>query len=203
MKVLIYVTKAKPYLYQSRYNLNYYLKQHSMEAIEPELRPQLLNGKVVAEFEFGEYDEIPYSQDFEETANGIEMLENEYMYYITNEQIDKACITYEDLLDYGKGRDLYAIHLTKFKTLDKPMELGELVSYKNFRKFMKSVQPEGHNTKTLLSQCALTKAPQSYQYVYYKGEKCLLLPIHAEHTYNILQGKKTLEIRKSVPKEVR
>jgi predicted transcriptional regulator len=33
--------------------------------------------------------------------------------------------------------------------------------------------------------------------------KQAMISIHPEHAYNILIGKKTLEIRKSMPKEVR
>ena len=143
-----YITLAKPYLYQSRYNLNYFLKQYKMETIEPELRPELLNGTIPFRFWFDEYDLISYTQDFEEEVNGINMIE-EKAYYITCGELKQSCLTYDELLKYGKGKDLYAWHIKKLEIFDKPMQVGDFI---------------GTNNTTL------TKAPATYQYVYLKGE---------------------------------
>lgn len=47
---------------------------------------------------------------------------------------DKACITLKEAVDYGKGKKLYAWHISDLKIYDKPKELSEfspICSYKN------------------------------------------------------------------------
>lgn len=140
-----------------------------------------LNGKVVASFELNKCEEIKFSTDYADIT-----LESK-KYYINDLLLNESCITYKALEQYGKGKPLYAWHIDNLQIFDEPIELGELYS-KNI---------------TYIDTYRIRKAPQSYQYVYYKGEKCLLLPIKSQHCYNILHGEKTIEIRKSVPKEVK
>ena len=183
MKVLLYCTKAKPKIYSYETLMtNSFSKGREFE----------LNGKVVASFDFDRWEEIKTKYYFRNVT-----------YELQDELLYMSKLTQEQLKAYGKGKDLYAYYIDNLQVFDEPIELGELVSYKNYREFMKSIQPTGHNTENLLSQYALTKAPQSYQYVYYKGEKCLLLSVKSEWVYKILNGEKTVEIRKNVPKEVR
>ncbi len=51
-------------------------------------------------------------------------------YYITNGQLKQACLTYEELCDYGKGKTLYGWHISNLVVYDKPKELYE------FNKFL-------------------------------------------------------------------
>ena len=213
MKVLLYCTKAKKryrILHQYFFSDDLYRLPNGeikfgssveLMAYDNYDKNNFFNGKVVASFELNKVDVIGYGQDFEETVNGIEMLEDEYIYYITNEQIDKACISYEELLDYGKGKPLYAWHIDNLQIVDEPIELGELYVEDNKHDAIISMTKDFRSMYVFGKP--VTKAPQSYQYVYYKGEKCLLLSVKSEHLVKILNGEKTIEIRKSVPKEVR
>lgn len=46
-------------------------------------------------------------------------------YYITCGDLEKTCLEYKDLENYGKSKTLYGWHITKPKLFDKPRELGE------------------------------------------------------------------------------
>jgi hypothetical protein len=166
-----------------------------MEVIMPKLRPQLLNGKVVASFEFDEWDITPFDIRYQPFEN-----KRHKGYCFSDRELKELCLTEQQLLDYGKGKPLYAWHIKDLQVFDEPVELGEL--YKDWDIF--DTDSNGKYVGDYVQVISVVKkAPQSYQYVYYKGEKCLLLPIKPQHCYNILQGKKTIEIRKSVPKELR
>jgi len=160
-----------------------------------------LNGKVVASFELNKVDEI----------------ENRIAAFIINkdsaytETIAKnSCVGFDDLKKYLGNKNGYAWHIDNLKIFDEPIELGELYSYNELKRVM---HPTDNDLDTTLLRLEafngnlkgyfLTKAPQSYQYVYYKGEKCLLLSIKSEWVYKILNGEKTVEIRKTLPKEVK
>ena len=207
MKTLIYATKGKPYLHQSRYNLNYYLG-----SIKPELRPQLLNGKVVASFDFDEWDLIkPAMNVFNEGFNDINIYKRGKDWVLPieeNDYLSRTCLSKKEIIEYSKGKPLYAWHIDNLQVFDEPIELNELYFYN------KLLQAK-HESETIddtilrlkklgtIDKYRLRVVPQSYMYVYYKGEKCLLLSTKSQHCYNILQRKKTVEIHKSVPKEVR
>ena len=192
MKVLLYCTKAKPKIYSYETLMtNSFSKGREFE----------LNGKVVASFELNKVDEI----------------ENRIAAFIINkdsaytETIAKnSCVGFDDLKKYLGNKNGYAWHIDNLKIFDEPIELGELYSYNELKRVM---HPTDNDLDTTLLRLEafngnlkdyfLTKAPQSYQYVYYKGEKCLLLSIKSEWVYKILNGEKTVEIRKTLPKEVR
>lgn len=46
-------------------------------------------------------------------------------YYITCGDLEKTCLEYKDLENYGKSKTLYGWHITKPKLFDKPRELSE------------------------------------------------------------------------------
>ena len=39
--------------------------------------------------------------------------------------LEKTCLTYDDLWNYGKGKTLYGWHISDLKIYDKPKELSE------------------------------------------------------------------------------
>ena len=91
-----------------------------------------------------------------------------------NEEILKnACLTKQKLDDYVGKRKFFAWHIDNLVIFDKPMELSEFVifkkqsvyCYREFQPYNDTIWIEkiwvGHN---------LYKAPQSWQYVYVKGE---------------------------------
>ena len=50
-------------------------------------------------------------------------VEGEYAYWIPYQ--DRTCLSYTDILEYGKGRTLYGWHISNLKLYDKPKELSE------------------------------------------------------------------------------
>lgn len=85
-------------------------------------RDNFLNGKIIGEFVC---DRV-YKW---ECKNRLEILESfpiwraSYMLFV--DDLEKTCLTYDDLYDYGKGKTLYGWHISDLKIYDKPKELSE------------------------------------------------------------------------------
>ena len=103
-----------------------------------------------------------------------------------DEDLKKMCLSPQELLDYIKlGKDGYALHLSNLKIFDKPKEL---------EKFYKD---------SLLKERIL-KAPQNMCKAYDKnGNKYILVSIRPEWLCKILNGEKTIEIRKQIVNELK
>lgn len=180
--LLLYCTKAKPYLYRQDddcFELLNKLKNEDTSSYKKYYR--LNNGKIVAECDF-EVEELRLDNDdplgaywYEtETLNKYEVLE-------------KSCLTDDELFDYlGEYNKGYAIHIKNLHIFDKPRELRD---YKGISKgnFFKIIE----------------KAPQNMQMVLNeKLEDCILISIRPEWLCKILNGEKTIEVRKKVLKEM-
>ncbi|MDY0140050.1 MAG: hypothetical protein RBR50_10140 [Candidatus Izemoplasmatales bacterium] len=160
-----YVSKRKPYLYNFA-GLDY---GKSDKLIEQQLH-YLLNGTIPFRFWFDEYKTLEYRK-----KNKVLMWDNNYYYYTEEDNtyrnvqwiLDELRLEHQQVLDYGKGKDLYAWHIKKLEVFDKPMELEE---FQNYMPKSNDI-PEALITSSwqILHQ-PLTKAPQSWQYVYVKGE---------------------------------
>ena len=203
MKVLIYCTKAKPYLvrlddYATEHynNNNRYMITNKQDV--KELSLPILNGKVVASFELGRVDRIkPAMNIFNEGLNDINIYLNETEWVLPineSDYLNKTCLTKKEIIEYSQGKPLYAWHIDDLKVFDEAIELGELKFATQWEKTEEGLEFEVRE---------VTKAPRSFMYVYYQGEKCLLLSVKSKWVEKILNGEKTIEIRKSVPKEVR
>lgn len=91
-------------------------------------------------------------------------------YMIFVDDLEKTCLTYDDLWEYGKGKSLYGWRIADLKIYDKPRELSEF-----FRICKNPCKPQKGKilcmtTKSLkMNGCNgkihLTRAPQSWQYV--------------------------------------
>lgn len=79
-------------------------------------------GKVVAEFTLNKISTYDYDIDFEN--------DKQKMYYIRSGELDKTCLTYKQLLSYGRGKTLYGWHIDNLKIYNKPKELGDFYSVK-------------------------------------------------------------------------
>lgn len=192
MKLLLYCVKAKPYL----------VKRNIFAGVEPsyftlkENAEDNLNGKIVAECDF-EVEEIRVSKLlFDEDYITKTFREKEILKY--------SCLTYEELDNYLKGKNGYAIHIKNLNIFDKPKELND---YTYFR------------TKLFGT---LGNAPQNMMYAYevvpckeehlFRGvlqefrwnrcNKCILISIQPQWLCKILNGEKTIEVRKKVLKEM-
>jgi predicted transcriptional regulator len=201
MKLLLYCTKAKPYLtrndlpnekgeFYKHWQLGGELDKKHLYGDTP-----ILNGKIVAECDY-EVEEITTFEDY----TGCEI------YYETNKVdyerlLQKSCLDNQQLDDYLYGDKGYAIHIKNLNIFDKPKELEYFNSYKD----------DNYNV--------IEKAPQYMMYAYYitksyadtiwekpfvryTYDKYVLISIKRQWLCKILNGGKTIEVRKKVLKEM-
>lgn len=179
MKLLLYCTKAKPELYNTDkgfvltdFGIGEYYKDNV-----------LLNGTIVAECDF-EVEKIYYSPLF---CN-----------YTTwslgkDELLNKSCLTHNEIKNYLGTKDVigndgyngYAIYIKNLHIFDEPYELRNALIY-NFN-----------------NQYIVEKAPQNMMKVYNRAGEChILISIQPQWLCKILNGEKTIEVRKKVLKEM-
>ena len=132
-----------------------------------------LNGKIVASFELNK-------------VSKIEVDSKQYNYWSKN----GSCLSIDDFINYCKGKDLYAWHIKNLEIIE-PLELDEFYTFR-----------KGYENQLHMHEKTLTKAPQSYRYAYYKGERVIILSVKAKWVEKILNGYKTIEVRKTAPKEM-
>lgn len=179
MKLLLYCTKAKPILMKQNNN-RCYLKEE-LEFIN--MTDLELNGKIVAECDF-EVEEII----FEGYGVGLG-------YRGTKSSVDKlskgSCLySYNDIDNYLKGKNGYAIHINNLHIFDEPRELN------NYYKFIGIYD----NINTYKN---IEKAPQNMMKVMDEyGNKYILISIIPEWLCKILNGEKTIEVRRKVLKDL-
>lgn len=186
MKLLLYCTKAKPYLQVNRcvlpteYDRYILSKEQYYSAFGEPL--DKLNGKIVGECDF-EVEEVKQSSGLYLDAE-----------YITNSLREKeilkySCLTNEEMENYLKENKGYAIHIKNLHIFDKPKELSE---YKRKDEFMGGKQVFWETIK---------KAPQNMCYAYDNdGNKYIVISIQPQWLCKILNGEKTIEVRKKVLK---
>ena len=177
MKLLLYCTKAKPYLverlpfnekkfYQCRKKNDYYS----------------LNGKIVAECDF----EVEYFNVLSKTIEGYKEFERKDVNYV----LERSCLSYTELVDYlGENKVGYAIHIKNLHIFDKPRELYDCLIHPK-------IEPRYYGCEHL------SKAPQNMMYVELDDIKYVLISIRPEWICKILNGEKTIEVRKKVLKEM-
>lgn len=78
-------------------------------------------------------------------------------YFIRDDHLAAMCLSYGDVMNYGKGKTIYGWHISDLKIYDKPKELSEFISSKPKNKF----RAHGDN---------LTRPPQSWIWVEDKNE---------------------------------
>ena len=187
MKLLLYCTKAKPYLYKTEdttypaYPKGYHTDKDLKVKLSNINELAYLNGKIVAECDF-EVEEITYElygdldwqHDYLPTTNtmGICNLEN------------ASCLDRDEIENYLGGKNGYAIHIKNLHIFDEPRELDFYSS--NFDYFKK-----------------VEKAPQNMMKVWEDQESPrVLISIRPEWLCKILNREKTIEVRKKVLKEM-
>lgn len=139
-----------------------------------------LNGKIIAECDF-EVEEIEYEYNWE----GCENI-NYFTNKLTRKELEKqSCLTNEELKNYLKLKPLcsvkgqigYAIHIENLKIYDEPRSL-------------------------LHYTCVKGPRNMQYVYTYYDKNEYVLISIQPQWLCKILNGEKTIEIRKKVLKEM-
>jgi hypothetical protein len=177
--VYVYVTKGKPYLlWEDDYIggnyvshrwtfLHGYSEKNAYEiwgsAYEnEETYVGIVNGLVIMRFWFDEYIKTPFDlkyQPFEYRKHKG--------YCFNDRELKELCLNEQQLLDYGKGKTLYAWHIKRLEIFPKAKELGE---FQNYLPKTNDI-PECLITSSwqILHQ-PLTRAPQKMAYVWVKEE---------------------------------
>ena len=179
--VYVYVTKGKRYLATSfstnddgyTYIDSYYLTNWNKE-------PFILNGTIPFRFWFDEYEEIKYEvilPNGYENYDGVWVDSSSYGYWISEHITEKSMLNDEELEQYGKGKDLYAWHIKNIEVFDKPMQLCEFTTTQIPNNAIIEKSGEGMPYFYIKERRSwhmyfsyLTKAPQSYMFVYVKEE---------------------------------
>lgn len=192
IKALLYCTKEKNkydrLVRDEHYGKPFYLYGAITENFES------LNGKIVAECDF-ECEEIECRISI--GTNGIH---DEY----TTKSLGEKELLYASKIDeitfinYLKGKNGYAIHLKNLHIFDRPRRLS---CYSTYIKEIVNTWWFYLNHKKAKQ---LEKAPQNMMYCYGNntGEKYILISIRPEWLVKILNGEKTIEVRKRILKEM-
>lgn len=198
-KILLYCTKAKPYLYRQDddcFELLNKLKNEDTSSYKKYYR--LNNGKIVAECDF-EVEELRLDNDDPLGAYWYETKTlNKY------EVLEKSCLTDDELFDYlGEYNEGYAIHIKNLHIFDKPRELSNYcIKQCQFSK-CSTCKYGKNNISCATIDTPITKAPQNMMYAYDNElNKYILISIQPQWLCKILNGEKTIEVRKKVLKEM-
>ena len=205
VKILLYCTKGKPYLYNLGvekwwYNEGCYEPFDYREGFRLFDKLQktnrykqgdcdiqigdLLNGKIVGECELEKVEEIHIS--IEKTFG------EKIKYYIYDEEFEnfyredcvekETCLKCNEISNYLNKRRGYFLHLSNVKLFDKPLSFDKDYIYKDYK-----------------TNSVLTKAPQNMCNVYDRfGNHYVLISVQPQHLCKILNGEKTIEIRKKI-----
>lgn len=151
------------------------------------------NGKVVAECEV-EVEEIYPCME-------TERYETDSSYFGEYNLQECSCLYDYEIGEYLCGKVGYALHISNLKVFDRPLELKEVKINKNCKNCQYNFDCIYH-PEVVCDDIPLTKAPQNMMWVWYKGEKYCLISIRPEWVAKILNGEKTIEVRKKVLKEM-
>lgn len=211
-KLLLYCTKATPYLVKDEDCLNNPYYTHSSEQGSC---GDTFNGKIVAECDCEKVEEIAYTRTISNIRNGYQYgnVNNFYTNSLSlkDEFQIKTCLSESELMSYFKPKNHryekcgYALHLKNLKIFDEPKELSECelqvseidydtLSCDSCTMFKKDCKECYHHYEVK----ELCKAPQNMCYVWFKGQKYILLPIKPQYLVHILNGEKTIEVRRKI-----
>lgn len=190
IKCLIYCTKAKPYLIKGLepfFNKDYWFLENKESSIDfygnlKHFKDQALNGKVVAQFDCEKVErfDVPYPAYFWEVKDELE--------HITK----GSCLSLMNLHHYLKNENGYAIHISKLEIFDKPKELSNYcIDLQNG--FLKSLEKAPQNMMNVREWKKISE-------FYYKTYDYVLISIKPEWVEKILNGEKTIEVRKKILK---
>ena len=195
MKALLYCTKGKDYLYKTNFVKIEDIKKGCLDKLVYETdknerlyldgdKRENLNGKIVAEVEIDKVEEIDNGSRFNDEGR----------YYVTNYMsygmvLEKSCLTDKELEKYLQEDIGYALHLTNLKVFDEPKELSEYYLFDPDYCILKEIKKAPQNMCRVVESRGLIEVP-SNEYI--------LISIQPQHLCNILNGKKTIEVRRKV-----
>lgn len=202
VKTLLYCTKAKPMLRigkepmknQNRsrtYNTNEY--KYFTQYIKEEMYEA--NGKIVAECEVE-------TEEIEDKVSYFDSWFNEghHTKTLSAKELEKrSCLSYQDLIKYlgdGEPNEVigYALHISNLKIFDTPKQLNDYCLHEIV-------------DKIFFNEKEIKRAPQNMCMVYDKkltrtenGDCYVLISIQSKWLCKILNGEKTIEVRRKVLK---
>lgn len=205
MKCYIYCTKSKFTLYKQ---FSGYDNEGKMQNIIYHLTKALggfpLNGKIVAECDF----------EVEEIKPCISPIDKKPYAYFTRELerwelVEHGCLSFEQLDDYLKGKNGYALHIKNLHIFDTPKELEDFTT-RTPVDYDSIICDSCTNFNSDCKKCRYSydyqqviKAPKNMMKVCeWDIEDKVLISIRPEWLCKILNGEKTIEVRKKVLKEM-
>lgn len=188
-KLLLYCTKGKKQLVKwEKYMYGENRKNDKFNS---------LNGKIIGECDF-EVSKVELHQAYYNYEPAyFTKRENPFKYFPYTDLLSASCMQDNEMLKYLSYKGGYAIHIKHLHIFDEPKELNEVYSI--------------HNVGGMLLTDKLKKAPQNMQRIslkeweygtYNPNDIAILISIHPEWLCKILNGEKTIEIRKKVLKEM-
>lgn len=203
-KLLLYCTKGKTYLYRLldggwiTCNKNYDVACSKIAFT--------FNGKIVGMCDCDNVEEIFNDKLYWKDFNG-------WTYDIStntlcgSELFKKSCLKGNELMQYLGDKNGYALYLSNVEVFDKPKELSDYFIYSCplGRKYYSGCTspnhecPECYNGVVYPELTRLKKAPQNMCYCYDdKGKRYILLSIHPKYLCKIMNGEKTIEVRRKI-----
>ena len=174
VKVLLYCTKKQPYLVKDDFPLENKPIYYIHYKKDPRCFGLPLNGEIVAECEV-ETEEISLSEYPYYEDCSVCLLDTPTLNH--DELLDKSCLCNDKLDEYLINEKGYALHISNLKIFDKPKGLND------------------YN---------IEKAPQNMMRVFdANGNKYILISVQSEWLCKILNGEKTIEVRRQVLKEMK
>ena len=215
VKALLYCTKAKPMLRIGKEPMKNQNRSRTYNANEYEYFTQYIkeemyeaNGKIVAECEVE-------TEEIEDKVSYFDSWFNEghHTKTLSNKELEKrSCLSYQDLIKYlgdGEPNEVigYALHISNLKIFDKPKKLDDFttrtpVDYDSI--VCDSCTDLNRNCKKCryyYDYQQVIKAPQNMMKVCeWDVEDKVLISINPEWLCKILNGEKTIEVRRKVLK---
>ena len=205
VKALLYCTKGnyKNHLHKL-YRENKYPYYQVDNVKGWKLEPMSLNGKIIAECEVE-------TEEIEDKVSYFDSWFNEghHTKTLSNKELEKrSCLSYQDLIKYlgdGEPNEIigYALHISNLKIFDKPLELKDTYTREcNWNKCSKCEYGKDGKIDCCTIDIPLSRAPQNMMWVWYKGERYVLISIQSKWLCKILNGEKTIECRRRILKEM-
>lgn len=142
------------------------------------------NGKIVAECE------VEVEETFYQKAQSENKLDSIFK---------ESCLTDEKLWNYVENGTMNLLHISNLKVFDKPMKLSELQRH-NACKECPFDAPYACYSDNCKLYSSVRKAPENMMWVWLEDTKYCLISIRPEWVCKILNGEKTIEVRKKVLK---
>lgn len=211
-KLLLYCTKTNLSLYRDNTNGKFftmkpYEERYSNNYDNIGMQNRLyndecctrLNGKIVAECDFD--------------VEAMQVIDGAFTTHTLNEKelLNKNCLTFHQMFDYFANTFNYgyAIHINNLNVFDKPRELSEYcyAIYPHTSKVIDEFRCNDYSSITDMYEC--DKAPQNMARVFTwdwnegkSDDTYILISIQPQWLCKILNGEKTIEVRRKVLKEM-